>query len=81
VFYSLDSEGNEQVSCGGTEILASDPQGDGFQSCAASSFIEGFECEAGLSGKMKDAPHSIWVSDSEGIGGWLEVTFKDKYMI
>jgi len=25
VFYSLDSEGNEQVSCGGTEILASDP--------------------------------------------------------
>jgi len=64
------------VSCGGSEILASDPKGDAFSTCGASSFIEGFGCEAGLSGKMKDAPQSIWVSDNEGIGGWLEVTFK-----
>jgi len=66
IFFKLDDttpDANEQVSCGGSEVLASDPDGDEFAGCKASSQIDGFECEAGLSNKMTDAPGSIWVTD------------------
>lgn len=79
VFFKLDPDGNEQVSCGGTEIIASDPAGEGFSNCEASSFLAGYECEAGLSNKMKDAPNSMWVTDNEGVGSHLTVNFKTKY--
>ena len=60
-------------------MLASDPAGPGFETCKASSFIPGFECEAGFANKMKDSPHMMWVSDGEGIGAALEIKFKTKY--
>jgi hypothetical protein len=79
VFFKLDPNGNEQVSCGGTEIIASDPGGDGFASCSASSNLPGYECEAGLSNKMKDAPNSMWVTDNEGVGSFIQIDFKSQY--
>jgi len=59
--------------------LASELSGPGFDSCKASSFIPGFECEAAFSNKFKDAPSMMWVSDGEGVGATLEVKFKTKY--
>jgi hypothetical protein len=76
VFFKLDPDGNEQVSCGGTEIIASDPSGEGFASCSASTHLAGYECEAGLSNKMKDAPNMMWVTDNEGVGSHMTINFK-----
>jgi len=47
IFYTLDPAATSPLSCGGDEILVSDPKGEAFESCKASSKYKGvgFDCE------------------------------------
>ena len=71
VFFKLNPKGNDQISCGGEEIICSDPRGDGFASCAASTFIPGYECEAGFANRMKVLIILIKIGRS-----WINVGFR-----
>jgi len=74
LFYKLDEiAGGDSTSCGGEEIMISLPEGPAYASCASSSENPDGKssCKFGISGKMEDAPFSIWASDGEGLDSWL----------
>ena len=83
LFYSLDSAASSPISCGGETILLSSKTSPAYDKCEVSSKFpgEGWSCEAGLSGKMIDGPSSMWASNGQGIGAWMNIKFKGQYQI
>lgn len=82
-FFQVDSIRAKPLVCGGKEASIGIVNSESFDSCrASSSFPTGqYNCEHGLSGKLIDAPFTMWASNGEGVGAWLEVTFKQEYQI
>jgi len=78
VFYAIDPAGPKEPSCGGEEVIVSDPDGSHFGFCEASSSFPGgeYDCQYAFSKKMEDAPFAMWVTNGEGVSAWLELTFK-----
>ena len=83
VFYSIDPVATSPVSCGGETLLISNPTGPAFDKCEVSSKYpdQGWNCEAGLSGKLVDNAGSMWASNGQGIGAWMTIKFKSAYQI
>jgi hypothetical protein len=52
-----------------------------FDGCNASSSIKDKGCLEGLSGKMLDEDGSIWATNSENVGAYLEFRLKKRYTI
>eukprot|EP00742_Colponemidia_sp_Colp-10_P013875 GILJ01015707.1.p1 GENE.GILJ01015707.1~~GILJ01015707.1.p1 ORF type:complete len:1281 (+),score=234.65 GILJ01015707.1:129-3845(+) len=70
------------LSCGGATINLSWTQGDYYDSCSASSTVsEVYRCDFGFAGKQADSPYSMWASQNEGVGSWVEVKFKKSIQV
>lgn len=61
----------KKLVCGGMEHNLSDPAGNFFDSCTASSTVkEPFACESGFAGKMKDMEFQMWKADEDAPTVW-----------
>lgn len=82
-FYALDSGGSQPSSCGGAEILVSNPEREFFKECSASSSFAGgmYNCEHGFAGKMEDAPFGMWATNGEGLSAWIQIDFKSPIQV
>ena len=40
-----------------------------------------YNCEYAFNGKMIDKPYSIWASNNEGVGAWIQINFKSDYQV
>ena len=61
----------KKLVCGGKEHLLSDPAGDFFDQCTASSTVkEPFSCDSGFSGKMADKEFQMWKADEDAPTVW-----------
>ncbi|GBE58849.1 PA14 domain-containing protein, putative [Babesia ovata] len=76
-FFMFLSASAEEPSQGeGPVTVLSLPDSEFFLNCLQSSSVgEGFDCTAGLSGKLLDKKHAIW-RPTEGAGAWLKVLFR-----
>lgn len=82
IFFGLDSSLMNPVSCGGNESWISDPNALSFKSCSSSSFwASNWKCENGLNGEFRDTEGSMWATNREGIGAWIEINFKNVYYL
>ena len=77
IFFDFDTFFTTPLICSGREKLISDSSGIYFDSCSASSELDGYTCRDGFSGKMTDEPGGMWASDNDGVGGWIEIKFKE----
>jgi hypothetical protein len=81
VFFGFDTSKKSPLICTGKEEIISLSTGRHFESCTASSDIQGYKCEDGFSGKMRDEEGGMWAANSDGIGAWIEVKFKSVFKI
>lgn len=80
VFFGSDNSSAAPISCGGKELLLSDPKMKIFTKCTASSEAKPERnCEAGFSTKMNDIDLGMWGSENEGKGAWVHVWFDGVY--
>ncbi len=50
-------------------------------SCQASSVYQNADCTNAFDGDFKNTDSSVWASDHEGVGAWIEILFDDIYRI
>jgi len=81
MFFGFDSKANAPIECGGKPIEVSNSTSKFFQSCKASTEKEGWNCEAGFSGKNRDEEGGMWASNNEGIGAWVSIKFNGLFEI
>jgi hypothetical protein len=83
LFFQFNPHGSPQLSCGGKEENIAISAGVAFESCSSSSSYPNsqWDCEYAFSGKMVDAPFSMWATNGEGVGAWIEIKFKNDYLI
>ena len=64
-FYTPDPGGSSQLSCGGEEVLISNPSFVDFNKCIESSRFNknGWGCLQGFSGKMEDNESGSWATE------------------
>jgi hypothetical protein len=81
MFYMLNPTSPSPLSCGGVEQEVSKTDGLAYESCKASSVLDGgeYNCDYAFTGQMIDAPFKTWSSNGEGIGAWIEISFKKEY--
>ena len=83
LFYQVNPNAARHFICGGKESNIGLYNGGAFDSCSSSSAYPNnqWNCEYAFSGRMIDGPFTMWASNGEGIGAWLEVVFKQEYQI
>jgi len=81
LFFGFDPSVGGPITCGGKEINISNPSGEHFKECSASSEYPNYSCSAGFSKKMFDEENSMWATKGEGIGAWIEIKFKSIFQI
>lgn len=82
-FYQVDASVSKNFICGGKEIDIGLYNGPSFDTCKSSSSYPNsqWNCEYAFSGRLIDGPFTMWASNGEGIGAWLEVFFKEEYQV
>ena len=81
MWFANDPDAGGPVTCGGNEINVSNSNGNYYDSCRASSEYRGSSCTSAFNERMKDTLEEMWSSRSEGIGAWIEVKFKQMFLI
>jgi len=83
LFYQVNPNAARHFICGGKESNIGLYNGGAFDSCSSSSSYPNnqWNCEYAFSGRMIDGPFTMWASNGEGIGAWIEVVFKQEYQI
>ena len=81
MWFGYDSNSGGPVTCGGNELNISNTNGPYYHSCRASSEYLGSNCNNGFNERMADRFGEMWYSRGEGIGAWVEVTFKNLFQI
>lgn len=81
LFFGVDSANNTPTACGGELLWVSQPNSPHFKECKTSSkYNDQWGCMNGINGKLIDGP-GMWASNNEGVGAWMEITFKGLYEI
>ena len=83
LFYQVNSIAARHFICGGKESNIGLYNSGAFESCSSSSAFPNnqWNCEYAFSGRMIDGPFTMWASNGEGIGAWIEISFKQEYQI
>eukprot|EP00341_Mesodinium_pulex_P001821 CAMPEP_0116948648 /NCGR_PEP_ID=MMETSP0467-20121206/38455_1 /TAXON_ID=283647 /ORGANISM="Mesodinium pulex, Strain SPMC105" /LENGTH=104 /DNA_ID=CAMNT_0004633155 /DNA_START=1513 /DNA_END=1827 /DNA_ORIENTATION=+ len=72
----------KKYNCGGAiqelSIWSDDPKKREVAMCESSSFLEhGYECQYGLSNSFEDKKGSMFKTDNEGVGAYMNIYFKE----
>ena len=81
MWFGSDTNSGGPVTCGGNEINISNSNGEYFHSCRASSSYLGSSCTAAFNEKMTDRIGEMWSTRGEGFDAWIEVKFKNLFLI
>lgn len=81
MFWGPDTSGATPISCGGKEVIISNYGSKSYKECKSSTNYPASKCQDAFQNKMRDSFGAMWYSSAEGIGAWIQVTFKDLYMV
>ena len=81
MWFGYDNNSGGPVTCGGNELNISNSNGPYYHSCKASSEYLGSNCSSGFNERMDDTWGNMWYTRGEGIGAWVEVKFRDLFLV
>jgi len=76
LFVTMALKPSKESNCSG-ELLSITSDSPLYKDCSQSTFLPEKDCKAGLSGKGVDGVGSIWITDEESAGAWLEISLKE----
>ena len=81
MWFGYDTNSGGPVTCGGKELNISNTNGPYYHSCRASSEYLGSSCTTAFNERMTDRMGEMWYTRGEGMGAWIEVKFKNLFLI